>query len=54
VLARDRHRCQGPGCGRTRFLEIHHKRPRAEGGTNDAANLVTLCAACHRWWHERR
>ena len=25
VLARDRHRCQAPGCGRTRFLEVHHK-----------------------------
>ncbi|MBE0565111.1 MAG: HNH endonuclease, partial [Krumholzibacteria bacterium] len=54
VLARDRHRCQGPGCGRTRFLEIHHKWPRARGGTHEPANLVTLCAACHRLWHERR
>jgi hypothetical protein len=54
VLARDRHRCQGPGCGRRRFLEIHHKKPRARGGTHEPANLVTLCAACHRLWHERR
>ncbi|MBE0567975.1 MAG: HNH endonuclease [Krumholzibacteria bacterium] len=54
VLARDRHRCQGPGCGRTRFLEIHHKTPRARGGTHDAANLVTLCASCHRLFHERQ
>ncbi|MFN2369617.1 MAG: HNH endonuclease, partial [Candidatus Krumholzibacteriia bacterium] len=54
VLARDRHRCQGPGCGRTRFLEVHHKRPRARGGTHEPANLVTLCGSCHRLWHERR
>ncbi len=54
VLARDRHRCQAPGCGRQRFLEVHHKTPRNAGGTNDAANLVTLCASCHRLWHERR
>ncbi|MFO7609860.1 MAG: HNH endonuclease signature motif containing protein, partial [Candidatus Krumholzibacteriia bacterium] len=53
VLARDRHRCQAPGCGRTRFLEVHHKKPRARGGTHEPANLVTLCASCHRLWHER-
>jgi hypothetical protein len=53
VLARDRHRCRAPGCGRTRFLEVHHVVPRERGGTNAAANLVTLCAACHRLWHER-
>ena len=54
VLARDRHRCQAPGCGRTWFLEVHHRTPRARGGGNDAANLVTMCASCHRLWHERR
>jgi hypothetical protein len=53
VLARDRHRCQAPGCGRRHFLEIHHKQPRARGGTHEPANLVTLCAPCHRLWHER-
>ncbi len=54
VLARDRHRCQAPGCGHTRFLEVHHREPRERGGTNDPANLITLCGACHRLWHERR
>ncbi len=53
VMARDRHRCRAPGCGRTRFLEVHHVVPRERGGTNAAANLVTLCGACHRLWHER-
>jgi hypothetical protein len=53
VLARDRHRCRAPGCARTRFLEVHHLVPRRQGGTNEPANLVTLCAACHRLWHER-
>jgi len=53
VLARDGHRCRAPGCGRTHFLEVHHRTPRARGGTNDAANLVTLCAACHRLHHEK-
>ena len=53
VLARDRHRCQAPGCGRRHFLEIHHKTPRAQGGTHDPANLITLCGSCHRLRHER-
>ena len=53
VLARDHHRCQAPGCGRTRFLEVHHLTPRQHGGSNHAENLTTLCGACHRLWHER-
>jgi len=53
VLERDGLRCQAPGCGRTRFLEIHHRVPRGRGGTNDPANLVTLCGSCHQFWHER-
>jgi len=53
VLARDKHRCQAPGCGRTRFLEVHHIVSRQQGESNQADNLVTLCAACHRLWHER-
>ena len=53
VLARDHHRCTAPGCGRTRFLEVHHLTPRQNGGTNHAENLTTLCSACHRLWHER-
>jgi hypothetical protein len=53
VLARDQHRCQAPGCQRTRFLEVHHKVPRQRGGDNQPENLVTLCGSCHRLWHER-
>ena len=53
VLARDRHRCQAPGCRRRRFLEVHHIKPRARGGAHEPANLITLCAPCHRLWHER-
>jgi len=53
VLARDGHHCQAPGCHSTRFLEVHHLEPRRRGGRNSAANLITLCAACHRLLHER-
>lgn len=51
VLARDLHRCQTTGCGRTRFLEVHHIVPRDKGGSNRAENLVTLCGSCHRHQH---
>ncbi|MCB9513040.1 MAG: HNH endonuclease [Candidatus Latescibacteria bacterium] len=53
ILARDGHRCQGPGCTSTRFLEVHHRKPRANGGTNAPSNLITLCSACHQLHHER-
>ena len=52
VLARDHHRCTTPGCGTTRFLEVHHITPRVRGGTNEPDNLATLCSACHRHAHE--
>jgi hypothetical protein len=53
ILARDGHRCRVLGCGGTRFLEVHHLKPRAAGGGQEAANLVTLCARCHQLLHER-
>ena len=54
VLCRDRFRCQTPGCRNSRFLEVHHIKPRSAGGGNDPDNLVTLCSACHRLHHEGR
>ena len=54
VLARDSHRCTTPGCSAKHFLEVHHIKPRSRGGSNDEANLVTLCSSCHRHLHERK
>jgi len=51
VLSRDNHTCQGQGCSSKRYLEVHHKIPRAMRGSNDASNLITLCGACHRLVH---
>lgn len=45
VTARDHH-CQAPGCGRTVFLQIHHRQAWSDGGGTDLENLVLLC-----WWH---
>jgi len=53
ALIRAGHRCETPGCGRTRFLEIHHRRPRSQGGGNEATNLQVLCSACHQLVHRQ-
>ncbi len=53
VLARDGHRCQAEGCGRTQHLQVHHRTPVQEGGRETLDNLITLCGRCHRALHER-
>jgi hypothetical protein len=51
VLRRDERRCRVAGCRNATFLDLHHIRPRSEGGRHSADNLVTLCAAHHRALH---
>ena len=51
VWARDRGRCRVPGCRATRCLDIHHIRPRREGGDHDPANLLVLCSGHHKLHH---
>jgi hypothetical protein len=46
VRARDKHRCQVPGCSRA-AVHAHHIISRSQGGTDDPENLVSLCAAHH-------
>jgi 5-methylcytosine-specific restriction endonuclease McrA len=41
-------------CGSTDDLQHHHVVTRAEGGSNDAANLITLCHGCHLKLHTRQ
>ena len=40
------------GCGRTfdsaRYLELDHRIPRSEGGSNELENRVLLCGPCNR------
>lgn len=48
VLQRDNYICQS--CRkrfRANMLSVHHILPRAESGTNDMLNLITLCNPCH-------
>jgi hypothetical protein len=51
VLRRDQHRCQVPGCRHATFVDVHHIRPREEGGGHEPENLLTLCSAHHRACH---
>lgn len=47
ILQRDGYLCQAPGCSSRRQLEVHHVVFRSRGGTNQGANLITLCHAHH-------
>ncbi len=51
VWARDRGRCQTPGCRSARGLEVHHIVHVEHGGTNEAPNLTLRCGACHDAHH---
>lgn len=45
ILQRDGYVCQA--CGKRGATHVDHRGPRFEGGTDDDANLVTLCEQCH-------
>ena len=52
VLGRSRGICER--CAERNATDIHHRRPRGMGGTrhpeiHSPANLLHLCADCHRW-----
>jgi hypothetical protein len=51
VLQRDQRRCRVPGCCNSTFIDVHHITPCADGGRDDIANLIVLCAAHHRAAH---
>ncbi|MCB9560639.1 MAG: HNH endonuclease [Kofleriaceae bacterium] len=54
VVARDHGRCRVPGCRAARWVEVHHVRPRAQGGPHTMANLVSLCGGHHDAVHVGR
>lgn len=47
--------CSNPAPFRTTlgldFLEVHHMKPLAEGGSDRVQNAVALCPNCHRAMH---
>jgi hypothetical protein len=57
VMIRDQGSCQhqlSPShrCNQRYWIDIHHIKPRSEGGTDTAENLITLCSGHHRMKHE--
>ena len=52
VYYRDGNRCRFPGCGNTRWLQVHHIRHWSQGGKTDLDNLIVLCGHHHRFVHE--
>ena len=51
VFERDGRKCSVPGCRHSQYLDLHHIKPRAEGGDHDPEKLVTLCGVHHRAAH---
>lgn len=45
--------CRFPGCGRTRWTQVHHIIHWADGGRTDLDNLILLCGFHHRFLHDR-
>ena len=52
LLRRDGHCCSTPGCPNRHWLHLHHLVPFARKGSTSPENLVTLCSACHKNYHD--
>jgi HNH endonuclease len=52
IQERDEWRCQAPGCSARRHLQTHHIIFKSHGGSDDPANLITICYGHHRLVHE--
>jgi ATP-dependent DNA helicase RecQ len=57
VLERDHHQCVECGTACTGVHigapHVHHRIPRSLGGSDEPANLITLCAGCHAAMHPK-
>lgn len=51
VLHECGYKCANPACRMVLTLEIHHLEQVAEGGSNEASNLLALCPNCHTLHH---
>lgn len=47
VFERDGYRCQTPGCGSWKDLQVDHIHPESLGGPTTLGNLQTLCRPCN-------
>lgn len=39
-------------CASTENLEVHHIKPRKNGGKNEPSNLILLCHKCHYYFEK--
>jgi hypothetical protein len=46
--------CGVPGCGASKFLEVHHIIHWEHGGVTESWNLIALCPHHHRMLHQGR
>ncbi len=46
--------CAVPGCRHRLWVDVHHVRAYADGGSHEEPNLVLLCTAHHRMLHQGR
>lgn len=56
ALLRDNGACQyvmpsGRPCGARYWIDLHHIKPRSEGGSDSAENLIVFCSQHHRMAH---
>ncbi|MHB2016039.1 MAG: HNH endonuclease signature motif containing protein [Candidatus Xenobia bacterium] len=51
-MIRDAFKCSVPGCMHTLYIEVHHLEEWWRGGKHTMDNLVLLCSAHHRMWHD--
>jgi len=40
-------KCENPTCREKFPLQVHHIKPREEGGSNKLSNLIVICNNCH-------
>lgn len=57
VYLRDRGQCQyklpsGKICGQAQWIDLHHLRPKNQGGPDTVDNLITLCKGHHLLMHD--
>ncbi len=58
VMKRDRGQCTfkdkvANPCQNKRWIDLHHKKPIADGGEHSLNNIITLCRQHHRFLHQR-
>ena len=56
ALHRDNGQCRhkdptGKRCSNRRWVEVHHRTPKSEGGKDTLENLITLCSHHHNLQH---